>query len=605
MVRIGDVLPGIGGIESRDSNHGTASAITIAQLQYGATPLATETVTFDQGLKTLRGQPTQISVSLTSGGTPLTLGYGYCAGNPAPAQCAGNNGNVQSASILAPGPAVNGSQTFGYDTLNRLTSAVETPNSGSATTAWSQLYNYDAFGNRWLDPGSSGLPVSPFTPQYASNFGSGNNRLGIQNSTYDLAGNQTVIGGFTYSYDAENRVSVVTEPSPTTPPSYRYVYDGEGRRVQKIASGGPTTNYAYDAAGNLAAEYTSGTTASLSCATCYLVQDTLGSTRLVLDATTGSVAALHDYLPFGEELVSGARPGSLYAGNDNPRQKFTGKERDAETSNSAMGDGLDFFGARYFSGAQGRWTGPDWSAIPQAVPYADLTNPQSLNLYSYALNNPLLAADPDGHAQIDIRYTRIGPGYTHSYIVVTDTNGARTYFRAGPSAGGPSSGGSGALSSASGGSSSQSSSPGSSGSNSSNSSSPGSGPGGAGTNAGPFGQLYVNSGSYVQGTVDYETSPAASTNLLSNDQPAAGYINQLQQYENSVNQAGIPYNPVSTNSNAYAAGAAKSLGLTVPKPSVLAPGRDTNLQVTPAPPAPPPPPPPPCSVAGTGGACKN
>jgi RHS repeat-associated protein len=323
-------------------------------------------------------------VSLASGGTPLTLGYGYCAGTPAPAQCAGNNGNVQSASILAPGPAVNVSQTFGYDTLNRLTSAVETPNSGSATTAWSQLYNYDAFGNRWLDPGSSGLPVSPFTPQYASNFGSGNNRLGIQNSTYDLAGNQTAIGGFTYSYDAENRVSVVTEPSPTTPPSYRYVYDGEGRRVQKIASGGPTTSYAYDAAGNLAAEYTSATTAGLSCATCYLMQDTLGSTRLVLDATTGSVAALHDYLPFGEELVSSARPGSLYAGNDNPKQKFTGKERDAET-------GLDFFGARYFSGAQGRFTSPD-------EPFADQSpaDPQSWNMYAYVRNNPLKNTDPNG-----------------------------------------------------------------------------------------------------------------------------------------------------------------------------------------------------------------
>jgi RHS repeat-associated protein len=279
-------------------------------------------------------------------------------------------------------------------------------------------------------------------------------------------------------------------------------------------------------------------------------------------------------------------------------QAFTGKERDAET-------GLDYFGARYFSGAQGRFTSPDWSEVPQAVPYADLTNPQSLNLYSYVLNNPLRAADPDGHAQIDIRYTRIGPGYTHSYIVVTDTNGARTYFRAGPSAGGPSSGGSGALSSASGGSSSQSSSPGSSGSNSSNSSSPGSGPGGGDANAGPWGQLYANSGSYVPGTVDYETSPAASNNLLSNDQPAAGYVNQLQQYEKSVNQADIPYNPVSTNSNAYAAGAAKSLGLTVPTPSVRAPGRDTKLPVTPTPPPPPRPPAPSCSVPGAAGACHN
>ena len=54
---------------------------------------------------------------------------------------------------------------------------------------------------------------------------------------------------------------------------------------------------------------------------------------------------------------------------------YTGKERDAET-------GLDFFGARYFSAAQGRFTSPDWSAVPQPIPYADLGDPQTLNLYS-------------------------------------------------------------------------------------------------------------------------------------------------------------------------------------------------------------------------------
>jgi RHS repeat-associated protein len=59
--------------------------------------------------------------------------------------------------------------------------------------------------------------------------------------------------------------------------------------------------------------------------------------------------------------------------------------------------GLDYFGARYFSGAQGRFTTPDWSATPQPVPYADLSNPQSLNLYAYVLNNPLKNRDLDGH----------------------------------------------------------------------------------------------------------------------------------------------------------------------------------------------------------------
>jgi RHS repeat-associated protein len=59
--------------------------------------------------------------------------------------------------------------------------------------------------------------------------------------------------------------------------------------------------------------------------------------------------------------------------------------------------GLDYFGARYLSSAQGRFTIPDWSAKPVGIPYADLANPQSLNLYSYVTNNPLNRTDPLGH----------------------------------------------------------------------------------------------------------------------------------------------------------------------------------------------------------------
>jgi len=70
--------------------------------------------------------------------------------------------------------------------------------------------------------------------------------------------------------------------------------------------------------------------------------------------------------------------------------QFTGKERDSES-------GPDYFGARYFSPSLGRWLSPDWSAIPAPVPYATLTNPQSLNLYGYVGNNPETFADVEGH----------------------------------------------------------------------------------------------------------------------------------------------------------------------------------------------------------------
>ncbi len=66
--------------------------------------------------------------------------------------------------------------------------------------------------------------------------------------------------------------------------------------------------------------------------------------------------------------------------------KFTGKERDTETGN-------DNFGARYYTSSFGRFESADWSATPEAVPYANLSNPQTLNLYQYTGDNPETFAD--------------------------------------------------------------------------------------------------------------------------------------------------------------------------------------------------------------------
>src|SRR5437764_7507001 len=70
--------------------------------------------------------------------------------------------------------------------------------------------------------------------------------------------------------------------------------------------------------------------------------------------------------------------------------KFTGKERDSES-------GLDYFGARYYGNALGRFITPDWSSTPVPIPYADLIDPQSLNQYTYVRNLPTTRVDPDGH----------------------------------------------------------------------------------------------------------------------------------------------------------------------------------------------------------------
>ncbi len=75
--------------------------------------------------------------------------------------------------------------------------------------------------------------------------------------------------------------------------------------------------------------------------------------------------------------------GSLY--DEGVGSRYTGKERDTES-------GLDYFGARYYASTMGRFMSPD----PSGLAFADPTNPQSLNLYSYALNNPLKMVDPSG-----------------------------------------------------------------------------------------------------------------------------------------------------------------------------------------------------------------
>jgi RHS repeat-associated protein len=74
--------------------------------------------------------------------------------------------------------------------------------------------------------------------------------------------------------------------------------------------------------------------------------------------------------------------GSLYDGDAGSRSP--GKERDTES-------GLDYFGARYYGSNMGRMMSPDPGNIG-----ANPANPQSWNMYSYSLNNPLTMTDPSG-----------------------------------------------------------------------------------------------------------------------------------------------------------------------------------------------------------------
>lgn len=287
-----------------------------------------------------------------------------------------NNGTLWGLSATSNGLPF--TQAFGYDALNRLTSASE----GSA---WSQSYNYDQYGNMWM-PNTSGLPtpaigpVAPTANAYVPASGPPTNHN--VNSTYDAAGNLILFSSTAITYDANNLQK--------TAGSNAYAYDGLGQRASRTVGTAPATYYVYDAFGQLSAEYTAAPLTIDRCVTCYLSYDHLGSPRMVTDPAA-QIIALHDYAPFGQEIPAGVDGRTtLWGAPDNVNQKFTGQERDSETN-------LDFFQARYLSSGLGRFMSPD--------PYnagADLTNPQSWNAYAYVVGNPLNAADPSG-------LSRVGP----------------------------------------------------------------------------------------------------------------------------------------------------------------------------------------------------
>ena len=113
----------------------------------------------------------------------------------------------------------------------------------------------------------------------------------------------------------------------------------------------------------------------------YYVEDLLGTSRIVTQSN-GVVCYDGDFYPFG-----GERP---YTNTCAQNYKFEGKERDTETGN-------DNFGARYYSNRFGRWLSADWSAVPIAVPYANLLSPQTLNLYAMVVDDPESFTELDGH----------------------------------------------------------------------------------------------------------------------------------------------------------------------------------------------------------------
>ncbi|PYT95265.1 MAG: hypothetical protein DMG36_02720 [Acidobacteria bacterium] len=254
------------------------------------------------------------------------------------------------------------------------------------------------------------------TPQVitdATRAHSGSNFLWASTSVYACAiananqfvsvspGQQLTFGGWTYlesgssylrwvlvAYDANNnQVGAAAVASPNTASPQIWTQEVGTYTIPSGATYVQIYCEIYLPNGTTAARFDDGfiTFSSFAGTTpIYYVEDLLGTSRVITDAS-GVVCYDADFYPYGGERA--------YANTCTQNNyKFEGKERDTETGN-------DDFGARYYSNRFGRWLSADWSAVPAPVPYANLTNPQTLNLYSMVADDPESFADLDGHTQ--------------------------------------------------------------------------------------------------------------------------------------------------------------------------------------------------------------
>jgi RHS repeat-associated protein len=118
----------------------------------------------------------------------------------------------------------------------------------------------------------------------------------------------------------------------------------------------------------------------------YVLQDHLGSTAGTVNSS-GAVVSTVRYFPYGSTLAS--------TGTLPTDKKFTGQIED--------NTGLYYYNARYYDPEIGRFISAD-SIVSNPA------NPQSLNRYSYCLNNPLKYTDPSGH-----EYTEADQMQEYSY----------------------------------------------------------------------------------------------------------------------------------------------------------------------------------------------
>jgi RHS repeat-associated protein len=321
-------------------------------------------------------------------------------------------GNVKT---IVDGVNSNQKQCFNYDPLDRLTAAFIGNASCAPTTggegAYSERYEYFK-GGSLKRKGAAGNPSDGlYTLRQAQGrlYDAGHPHAVAtyrgNSYGYDAVGNMITrtVSGVTYTltYNAENRLTQVVSGTLTA----SYTYDGDGNRVRSVITAGSQvtethyvgqhyektvgsgdTKYYYIAGQLVAFERSSGY--GVDWGRRFVFRDHLGSTNVIINGSSGLLLWRDRYLPFGDVRDTYRRDAGFSL---QTQYRFTGQrlEQRLGVAEGGLDRGLYFYGSRWYDSSLGRFIQAD-TIVPQPG------NPQSLNRYSYVLNNALRYTDPTG-----------------------------------------------------------------------------------------------------------------------------------------------------------------------------------------------------------------
>ena len=300
-------------------------------------------------------------------------------------------------------------QTYEYDAVGRLTSAV-----GTGPAGYDYDYTYGAGGNLATRVNRTPNPDQTRTYTYGT---PGDHHahavMSISGSmtasyTYDANGNMgtrtEILGAYTQTFDVENRLTKVTREAGANDQIAEFYYDADGNRILTIYKTGPTeTSRVYTPYPDYeeSVPATGGVTKRVS----YFLAGQLIAVRVITATTNNYYYAFADqlgnvagYYKVDDQFLSNSParydpygvyrtepPASVNPGISD--RGYTGHRMNNTGTNDL---GLIYMNARYYLPEVGRFISAD-TIVP------DPSNPQSYNRYTYVLNDPINSSDPTGH----------------------------------------------------------------------------------------------------------------------------------------------------------------------------------------------------------------